>query len=159
MHFSLVGYCFILRNFITQREVNWTIGSFLCFLSIDYSFDDIKTVRKFLTSFEIDISCHRATNKIPCYYTILSYQDISRSRYRLCNAANKIFCFHSSNHVNIHNHCVRILQISTIQFRSNLRFEIFRLYFISSYIVIITIYFLQNRDKFQHGRHILVYDA
>lgn len=62
-------------------------------------------------------------------------------------------------YVNIHNHCVRILQISTIQFRSNLRFEIFRLYFISSYIIIITIYFLQNRDKFQHGRHILVYDA
>lgn len=45
--FFLVGYSFILRNFITQREVNWTIGSFLC-VSID-SFDDTKTVRKFLT--------------------------------------------------------------------------------------------------------------
>lgn len=81
-----------LSYYVISLRNEKLIGSFLC-ISID-SFDDTKTVRKFLTGF--DISCHRAMLQTR-YHVITRYydRDISRSR----NAANKIFCFHSSNRV------------------------------------------------------------
>lgn len=110
-----------------------------------YAYRSIRsTIQKPYVNFRLRYflsSCY-ATNKISCYYTILPYRDISRSR----NAANKIFCFHSSNRVYVQIYTTIVYSKSnssnfynSVSLESSLRnipsFTLFR--YVISYIVII----------------------
>lgn len=123
-----------LSYYVISLRNEKLIGSFLC-ISID-SFDDTKTVRKFLTGF--DISCHRAMlqtryHVITRYYRIEISHDpvMPRTKY-FASIPRIVYTFKYTQPLCIPS---RILQISTIRFRSNLRFEIFHLllYFVHRY--------------------------